>query len=163
MSLNFAAGKTECVVRFNGIGARKLESHVFVECNSKVAVQLFNGQIVDLRFVRSYKHVGTMTAMSHDICHEVSLRANVMLAESKWLNKHVFSNPCVHERNKILLAQAYVYSKGCVNAGVWPVMHSRTYTKFHAAVMKVYRRIACGSNNFFDHAFADDDIIYDLK
>jgi hypothetical protein len=140
MDLNFRPGKSEGLIQWRGKGSvkyrRELETHDnCVECIAK------SGKFV-LRFSESYKHVGTNTSTSGDLGHEIAIRVPILRSGAEAMRKSIMCNARLPLTKKLHIAQAYIFSKGLFQAGTWPALSVRLYTKMHHAIMYVYRCIA---------------------
>eukprot|EP00973_Karenia_brevis_P023568 3246530-Karenia_brevis.AAC.1 len=73
MQLNFSAGKSEALAVWRGPGSAAAKRALLFEKQSVVACESC-GHKFFLRFVESYKHLGTQTDMCADVKSEVSVR-----------------------------------------------------------------------------------------
>jgi len=138
LQLNFSANKSECIIAFNGMGANKAQKQLSIQNNIQTFT-LLNGQSSELRFVRSYKHLGTKTAISGTMAEEVVLRSCIMTTDAKGLNKRIFKNKALTAQKKIMVSKSYLLTKGCFQCGTWPNLPKIVYHKFYSSVMGVYR------------------------
>jgi len=88
LSLNFNAGKSECTAVFAGHG-KKAAMRALSRANNVTSFPDVDGSSRELRWVRSYKHVGTFSSIGN----EVSVRCSAMKSSFASLRKSVFRNP----------------------------------------------------------------------
>ena len=65
-----------------------------------------------LRFVDTYKHVGTATPFDSHASEEVSVRCAMMRSGSNKLSKNVLCEPRIDVRKKLFVQQMYIMSEG---------------------------------------------------
>ena len=63
MQLNYAAGKSECLVALRGKGAKAVRERVFVGDEARISVESQTGALL-LRVVDAYKHLGGIVTSS---------------------------------------------------------------------------------------------------
>jgi len=89
LSLNFSTNNSEAIISFAGPGSygARVELAKNGDCCQFSTV---NNPCNTLRFVKSYKHLGTKTSVSCNMAEEVVLRSCVMAEDEKKLRKKVF-------------------------------------------------------------------------
>ena len=102
-----------------------------------------NGTTKFLRWVFSYKHVGTKS----DIGAEVSSRCASMRQAFASMRKHIFRNPHVSIHRKLVILHTYILTKGTFQCGVWPELSSSLMKRFSACIVSMYREV---TDNLYD-------------
>ena len=136
LELNFLEGKSEATVLFRGPGKKKAllgltrsaRQSSFSRCNGSEKI---------LRWVHSYKHVGTKS----DIGSEVSVRCAFMRQSFASMRKHIFRNPHVSVRRKSIILSTYILTKGTFQCSVWPTLPAPLMKRFNACIISMYREI----------------------
>ena len=138
MTLNFTANKTEAIAHFAGTGSRKARAAIAEDGNTK-GINTHNGCNIQLRFVQSYKHLGTNTSVCGDMAEEVTTRACVLGKQAYKLSNIFFNNPKVAVAHKVSICKMFFLTKGCFQCGTWPSLSANILSKFSSAIMKLYR------------------------
>ena len=117
-----------------------------------------NGTTKSLRWVLSYKHVGTKS----DIGSKVSARCASMRQAFASMRKHIFRNPHVSIHRKIIILHTYILTKGTFQCSVWPLLPSPLMKRFSACILSMYREI---TGNMYDKVsnapgISDSDLMY---
>ena len=158
MQLNWKQGKSEATVEFRGPNATKAKR--VLSSNENRSVFTWHGTETALRFVDSYKHLGTVTNSANSDSTEITHKAATIRAEGGKLRANILSNPLVPITRKKNIVQTYVWSKGLYNAGTWTCSTLAKIRKVHSAIMYVYRCIDGGYKKQINKT--DDQIICDL-
>jgi hypothetical protein len=174
MVLNFLPGKSECTIGFYG----KDSKHIAREFASHPPViPISAGEFKELRVVKTYQHVGTLSSISHHMGDEVARRNGIMREESRFLCKKFLRVKSISIAHKISAVQAYVFSKGLFQCSTWPRLDDTQYKRFHSNILRIYRDATgtyykvipaneSGSSELtVDTAslFNDDDVIFQHK
>ena len=88
MKVNFSPGKTEVLYTFHGEGAIKAKQDLALDgfvSQGKAGKHKFQ-----LRFIRTYKHLGTSISASSDMAEEVTTRGQIMVQDSKKLRRNIY-------------------------------------------------------------------------
>ena len=121
-----------------------------------------NNNSVVLRWVPSYKHVGTKSC----IADEVVSRCAIMRKSFNSLRKSVFRNCHVPLRNKLIILQVYIMTKGTFQCGTWPALSVEHMRKFSSCILGIYREVSGHSFDKInpDKSICDADLLfqYDL-
>ena len=114
---------------------------------------------IDLRWVSYYKHMGSTLQASVKETTEVARRSAIIRSESVSFRK-VLANPSIPLSKRVGVAQTYIWSKGIFQCATWHTLSNKHFARLHAAVMSVYRIIAC---RYGDHHKSDDSVISELQ
>ena len=107
--LNFSAGKTEAIVVFAGPGSTAAARAL---CLAGSCVDVATGSLSTvLRFVSSYKHLGSMSNIAKSAAEEVTIRSSIITSETKRLRRKVLLSPALSISTKIGLVNGYIFSK----------------------------------------------------
>jgi hypothetical protein len=157
MILNFAKGKTEAVVAFAGKCAKKAHVDLAVKMQnvSKICVL---GKLIELRFVSSYKHLGTMFVPGGSLSFEAIIRSSIISSETRRLRKIVLRGSNLSVPRKITVIKTYILSKGLFQCGSWDTLPPKIFRKFHHAIMSCYRSL--DKTVDIDNLDKDDDVIF---
>ena len=99
MELNWKPGKSEVLPVWRGPGCKKEQRKLELDLNSSVPCTSGNFHFI-LRFVRNYKHLGTLFDANGDVKSEVATKAAIMKSESSKLRSRVFANPGISTKKK---------------------------------------------------------------
>ena len=83
--LNFTKGKTEAIAFFAGKGSTAASKQLYRE--GQIANVITGGTVDVLRFVSTYKHLGSISTISRSSTEEVMVRSAIMNEETKRLRK----------------------------------------------------------------------------
>ena len=95
----------------------------------------FLGASIALRFVDSYKHMGTNFSMAFDLSQEVVTRAAIIRNCARAL-KPVLSNPRFPLAKKFSFVKAHLFASGLFQCSTWGPLSTPLYSKIHAAVFR---------------------------
>jgi len=120
LSINFGIKKSEAIVSFAGKGSKIAKRLLYRDGNTVT----FNiGNHIELRFVPSYKHLGSKTtANCNDNC-EVVTRCAIIRKGAGAFNR-VFKNPNIQCFKKVNVAKTYVFTSGLFQCGTWSIVCS---------------------------------------
>jgi hypothetical protein len=144
--INFAKGKTECILVLSGAGlaaakARLLEG-LSVEAGGSPEVSLLLPGGVELRVVPRYKHVGVMATAARSHAQELAHRCASGNTASAALSRQVFGKRYLPTSVKLQVASACVNSRVLHAAGTWPTLLPRQVRQVEASLMRPLRRAA---------------------
>jgi len=162
LALNFKPGKSEVLPLFLGKSAK--QQKLFLQsCSNAISLAPIVPNVM-LRFVSSYKHMGTTFSVNHDSKAEVAIRSAYLINGTKKFSK-VFNAPNTPVTRKINIAKAYTLTGGTYQCGTWPELCQASATKFHHAILKVYRVVTSTQWSALDsdNPFADQDVIFTYK
>lgn len=159
LSLNFKPGKSEVLPLLLGSGSARQK--LIIQQNSASFSLAPEVPGVSLRFVSSYKHMGTTFSVVHDSKAEVSIRSAYMISGLKSFSK-VFNAPNAPITRKMNIAKAYTLTGGTYQCGTWPELCKASFSRFHHTILKIYRVVTntkwATNNN--SNPFSDQDVIY---
>jgi len=164
LDLNFLPGKSECVLSICGPG-KKQTLRDMAKANNRSSFVVPNGRVVELLYVKTYKHVGTKTPFDAHMGEEVSTRCAMMRSGCFKLDRPVFCNTRIDMDKRLLIFQVYIVTKGTFQCATWSRMSASVYRKFHNCIMHTYRRI---TGHYFDNPYgkqviSDADILYEYN
>ena len=116
--VNFGSGKTEAVLIFRGAGAIK-EQRRLAQTGNAATLSTRAGSR-ELRFVASYKHLGSKITNTAEILPEIKARMAVMKAALLPLRKQVLQCHAVAPENCATIATGSLLSKGAFQTSAWP-------------------------------------------
>ena len=106
-----------------------------------------------------YKHIGSTSQATIYEASEVARRSAIIRRECVTFKK-VLANPSLPPCKRVGVAQTYIWSRGIFQCATWHTLNNKHFARLHAAIMSVYRIIAC---RFGDHHKSDDNVISELK
>jgi len=164
LDLNFAPGKSECVLKLAGAGKKKFARELSSSGNSS-SFSAPDGNIICLLFVKTYKHVGTKTPFDSHMGQEVASRCGVMFKTCARLNKPVLGNRRIAIGKRLAILQVYVFTKGMFQASTWPTLDTGTMRRFHHCVLSMYRKVTGHShgNPYGLEVINDSDVLFEYS
>ena len=138
LQLNYAAGKSECLVALRGKGAKTVREQVFVDDKAMLTVK-FKAWTMLLRVVDAYKHLGGIVTSSGSQCRELLARMKAMYAGVAALNRPVLAKHEVTMEDKLQLC-ATVDTRLFLNAGTWTSLGPAQQQALHGPRMHILRR-----------------------
>ena len=116
-------------------------------------------KVIDLRFVKEYKHVGTRFPF---MSSEVVSRCQAMKCGSFALRNKVLKNEGIKESKRMCILQTYILTKGTFQCGTWSDMSPFAKSKFHGCIMSLYRDVlGCYHGNTKSRqVISDSDMLY---
>ena len=139
MQLNYAAGKSECLVALRGKGAAAVRERVFVCNKAKISVETQTGALL-LRVVDAYKHLGGIVTSNGSQSRELQARVKAMNSSVAALNRPVMSRHEIHVEDKILLCSTLADTRLFLYAGTWTSLSSAQQRTLHSARVQILRR-----------------------
>ena len=119
------------------------------------------GQV--LQIADACKHVGTHMVAASSMLPEIKVRMASMLQALWPLRKKLFCRTDTPKNTRVLIARAFLFSKGTFQSATWPSLQSREAVAFHSPIMGVFRDIALGSHKSLNHSITDDEILQSLE
>ena len=116
LQLNFAAGKTEAIVRFAGKGAHPARASI-VHADSTLTVALAGG--AKCRVVHQYKHVGSLVTGSGSPKADARARVGKAKAAFNPFARRLFKSPEVGLKQRLQLFEAMVMSTLLYGVDSW--------------------------------------------
>ena len=141
MELNFAAGKSECVIDIRGKEKAKAVGQI-ESCGRSLAVEINDYRRVKLLFPRAYKHVGTRWGINLNA--EVATRCSMMVKGAVPLRSAVLNNMGVNLSRRLSILGMYILTKGTFQCSTWTDLSPFAVNKFHSIILCLYRHtIGC--------------------
>ena len=152
LEINFAAGKTECMLQYRGDGAvRRLDARR-IGPNGELLVAVPNSANM-IHVVDSYKHLGGMIARDRSGAKDANAKARSAMAAYVPLALRVFGSEKVYFELKLTFLWALVLSRLLFNVHI--VVPTARYVKvLNAVYMRVLRRMA-GCCNYGEKTISD--------
>ena len=139
LQLNYAAGKSECLVALRGKGAKAVREQVFVADKAMFTVEFQAGTLL-LRVVDAYKHLGGIVTSSGSQCRELQARIKAMNAGIAALNRLVMARHEVPRKDKIQLCATLADTRLFLYAGTWTSLGATQQKALHGPRMHILRR-----------------------
>ena len=139
LQLNYAAGKSECLVALRGKGAKAVREQVFVADKAMLTVEFQAGTLL-LRVVDAYKHLGGIVTSSGSQCRELQARIKAMNAGIAVLNRPVMARHEVPTEDKIQLCATLADTRLFLYAGTWTSLGAAQQKALHGPRMHILRR-----------------------
>ena len=139
LQLNYAAGKSECLVALRGKGAKAVREQVFVADKAMLTVEFQAGTLL-LRVVDAYKHLGGIVTSSGSQCRELQARIKAMNAGIAALNRLVMARHEVPRKDKIQLCATLADTRLFLYAGTWTSLGAAQQKALHGPRMHILRR-----------------------
>ena len=116
--LNYAAGKSECLVALRGKGDKAVREQFFVADKTMLTVKYEAGSL-SLRVVDACKHLGGSVASSGSQCRELQARVKATNSGVAALNRPVLSTHEVPLEDKLQLCATLADTRLFLYAGTW--------------------------------------------
>eukprot|EP00974_Lingulodinium_polyedra_P028000 2704311-Lingulodinium_polyedra.AAC.1 len=134
LPVNFAPGKTEVIIKHRGKNAKHFRIKLLVEDDAKLRCNASNG-LIEVRVVRSYKHLGGFASAALDMKPEIAHRKRTMwTAASKHRNNFYKSND-FETVTKVQTLDPYLLSRLLYNASTWPELNKTEFRSLHGAFL----------------------------
>ena len=138
--INYDANKTEALVVFRGQGSvAERTRHLTCEVLC-VDVELSNGDVVQLRLVRQYDHLGGRVCYHGSCLEDIQKRAGQAEAVFKRLSRTLLRNNMLSVVEKVRLLQSLVLRKFLFGAGLWALQTRAEKQAFSTVILGYYRR-----------------------
>ena len=162
LDLDFAAGKSECVLCLAGTG-KKASARRLSSSGNCSWFPVPSGESICLLFVKCYKHVGTKVLFDSQMGEEVIARCSVMLQTCSKLNRKVLGNRRIAINKRLAILQIYAFTKGMFQASTWPMLSHGQMKKFHHCILIMYRKVAghFHGNSYGCAVMSDSDLMYE--
>ena len=140
LTINFAAGKTECMVRFRGREAQRIMNERVVDGVLGYGVSRHDGSQVFVQVVVRYKHLGLNMAFDRTDTREARQKTSAALAAYVPLALRVFGSPSIFMAVKWGLARALIEARLFFNI---QLMHptKKNIKQLSSPYMRLVRRI----------------------
>ena len=139
MQLNYAAGKSECLVALRGKAAAAAREGVFVRDKARITVESQSGTLL-LRVVDAYKHLGGIVTSSGSQSRELQARIKAMNVGVAALNRPVMGRHEIPVEDKLLLCSTLADTRLFLYAGAWTSLSAAQQRALHRARMQILRR-----------------------
>lgn len=139
--INYEKGKSEILFIFRGRGAATARVAFHQEHAGKLVFTAFNGDRKIVNCTDRYKHVGSQFVIGGTLMPEVVSRTGAMTTNFRAIRGKLFRNPHIENKNRLLVIQVYLISKGFFQAGTWGSLKVREAATVHASLMRIYRAV----------------------
>jgi hypothetical protein len=142
MPLNFAAGKTEVLIRWAGKGADTVRRNALLDSKDGVITRWTApdaGPFFRLRIVDEYKHLGTFMTSIGSALRDVTVRLNAMDQAARGFIRRLFPDDEVEDTRKLATLEVYIFTKGLFHIGTWAKLGPKLEHKVHNRIMRLYR------------------------
>lgn len=157
MQPNLARGKTELMLTFRGNRSRQFRVRYYGPTAATHLPIVRENGASHIQLVSRYKHLGCRLHHTGDQAAEVQIKAAVGHAAFNEHRKILFGNPHIELSKRAALFHTLVMSKCLYGAESWVAMSGKTMKKFHAMIIRLYRRLLL-RQQATDHL--DDDTIF---
>ena len=140
MTPNFGSGKSEVLASWKGKKSVALRRKIAEDGHQFVASSRFVA--VPLRFVGSYKHLGTWLQVNLQPLKEFKSRFGIAHATLTSLKTTVFKNSALPLSKKMALFDSLIASAVFYNSATWMPLTPRHQKVFDSGVIKLFRRVA---------------------
>ena len=161
-TLNYTKGKTEVLFFFHGPGAKLVKAKLFADLGGIIQFTNDQGINKDLLATTSYKHLGSLVVTTGSHMPEITAKSQAMIGTLKPISSKVLSNPRVSVEKRLIIAKAYLFSKGLFQASTWHNLNVGETKKVHSTIMRVYRVILRVHRPGSRH-LTDDQVIEELE
>lgn len=141
MTPNLAKGKTEIMMIFRGTGSRKAKVEFYGPQSPGTLPVLGENSVHHVQLVSAYRHLGGLLHHTGDQHAEIRRRTGIAHQAFNQNRKVIFQNSKIEISKRCELFEMLVLSKYLYGADTWIAMDSRTMNKFHASILKLYRRL----------------------
>ena len=142
LQLNYKSGKTECLLRLKGKGTRALRMELFASEEPRLRLPSTIYEVLFVRIVAHYKHLGTQITMASSQMHELRVRTGQAKAIYHKHRKNVFQNPLIALPVRVKLLNVLVLSVLTYNQGTWRTLNTREWAYYQNVIMYLYRGLA---------------------
>ena len=140
LTINFAPGKTECMVKFRGRDAQKILNQRVTSGKLVYNVNGVDGELVAVNIVQSYKHLGLVTSFSAADTADARRKARSAMSAYTPLAVRIFGSPSIYLSTKLSLFESLIQSRLLFNV---QLMYPRraNIKQLNGPYMRVVRRI----------------------
>ena len=154
--LNFERGKTEALCMIRGKGSRETRRRLLQGDQPTIDVRLHSEQVIGLRLVESYVHLGSVVVQSASLVPDVKAKTQSATVAFTRLKKTLLRNPELTTCEKVELVRALIISKLTFGAALWTPRTNAEQHAVNAALIKfwrsAFRPITCCSPIFLSDA-----------
>ena len=150
-TINYGAGKTECILKYRGKGAKEAQSTLAKTKDASdictMQVPRLCGPNIALRIVPHYKHLGSFICLDGNLVVEATNRAMSALRSFAPISRKIFGSASIALPRRKLLAWSLIMSNLFLNIHVWSLFAGRPRQIVNTMYNRVWHRIAgaCGS------------------
>ena len=141
MTPNLNKGKTELMFSMRGPGQRQFRQHWFGPNSNRVFPALGDTGLHQIPIVGVYRHLGGFLHHSGDLKQEIRRRIGIAHQAFNAHRKLLFQNHAIILQKRVELFRCLVLSKLLYGTDSWVIHEQKTKNLFHAAVMKLYKRL----------------------
>ena len=141
MSPNLKRGKSEILLSLRGRNSRRYKIEMFGPTSSRTLPILTEHKMYDIPITNKYLHLGGLLHHSQDQRTELKRRLTLAHAAFNQHRKVLYHNGQIPQRKRCEIFQVLVMTKLLYGAESWLITDDRTVRAFHAAVIKLYRRL----------------------
>ena len=141
MQPNLAKGKTELMMTFRGTGSRQARIQYYGPQADSYLTILRENETSRIPLVCRYKHLGCVSHHTGDQAADVHVKAAVGHSTFNQHKKILFGNQNIALAKRTEIFQMIVLSKCLYGAETWVAMNDKTMKKFHAMIIRLYRRL----------------------
>ena len=105
MILNFAPGKTEALIHWNGADSVSCRREFSLRNEGVIRCPVGPNPPISLRVVHEYKHLGTTLGVAANVNHEIRIRNAVVRQDVPALRQNIFKNLALSQERKLQVAQ----------------------------------------------------------
>ena len=140
LTISFAKGKTECLLRLRGRKACEVKESLRIE--GALAFQLpppYSGE--RLRIVEHYKHLGSTVCLTESLVFDAQHRASSAMTSYVSLAGRVFGSRCIPSRIKLYLMTSLILSRLLYGTQLWCGNTVTAMRRINSVYMRVLRMI----------------------
>jgi len=141
MQPNLDRGKTELMMTFRGRGSRAYRIQYYGPAAPHQLPIVREHGICHIQLISNYKHLGGALHHTGDQNNEIQQKAAIGHAAFNRHRKILYQNHAIDISKRTELFQMLVLSKMMYGAETWIAMDARTMRKFHAVIMRLYKRL----------------------
>ena len=159
MTPNLNKNKTEVLFSFKGHQSRQYKCDYYGPQSSGLLPVITEYGKFDIPVTASYTHLGGVLHHTTDLAVEIRRRLGVAFAAFNQHRRLLFRNWAIPLAKRVQLFESLILSKLLYGAETWVVSNDRTVAHFHAALMRLYRRLLPVAP---EHHLQDDEILAEL-
>ena len=141
MTPNLTKNKTEVLFSFKGHKSRKHKCDFYGPQSTGLLPVINEYGTYDIPVTASYTHLGGVLHHTTDLAVEIRRRLGVAFAAFNQHRRLLFRNWTIPLAKRVQLFESLILSKLLYGAETWVVSNDRTVAHFHAALMRLYRRL----------------------
>ena len=141
MTPNLTKNKTEVLFSFKGHQSRKYKCDYYGPESSGLLPVINEYGTFDIPITASYTHLGGVLHHTTDLAVEIRRRLGAAFAAFNQHRRLLFRNWAIPLAKRVQLFESLILSKLLYGAETWVVSNDRTVAHFHAALLRLYRRL----------------------